>query len=172
MYSTEGDEESDGEDELGDEEEEADEADEAEEAEDGIQEGDERVPGGFLRELKPGLSYGRNARLKRNEVLFCADKETQKRISDLVIANHNQRYFKRYEPGRFKRHELQTTIELYLYFTRKKAGIAFSNFLSCNDCAFAVGFVKSVSSSVPVNRAVLFPGKSNPNLFPINKKEN
>ncbi|KAK3244888.1 hypothetical protein CYMTET_45522 [Cymbomonas tetramitiformis] len=97
MYSTEGDEESDGEDELGDEEEEADEADEAEEAEDGIQEGDERVPGGFLRELKPGLSYGRNARLKRNEVLFCADKETQKRISDLVIANHNQRYFKRRE---------------------------------------------------------------------------
>ncbi|KAK3248660.1 hypothetical protein CYMTET_41878 [Cymbomonas tetramitiformis] len=79
---------------------------------DGIKEGAKRVPGGFLRELAPGASYGRNAKLKRNEVLFGADNETQKRILELVTADPSARYFTRYEAGKFKRHEWQTTIEL------------------------------------------------------------
>ncbi|KAK3274490.1 hypothetical protein CYMTET_17323, partial [Cymbomonas tetramitiformis] len=79
---------------------------------DGIKEGAKRVPGGFLRELAPGASYGRNTKLKQNEVLFNADKETQRRILELVTADPSVRYFTRYEPARFKRHEWQTTIEL------------------------------------------------------------
>ncbi|KAK3281305.1 hypothetical protein CYMTET_10898 [Cymbomonas tetramitiformis] len=63
---------------------------------DGIKEGATRVPGGFLRELVRGASYGRNAQLKDNEILFNADKETQKRVSEMVAADPTTRYFTRW----------------------------------------------------------------------------
>ncbi|KAK3249735.1 hypothetical protein CYMTET_40851 [Cymbomonas tetramitiformis] len=79
----------------------------------GIKLGDKRVPaGGYLRELIPGASYGKIAKLKENEILFNADSDTQKRVSELVSSNHGSRYFTRYEAGKFKKHEWQTYVEL------------------------------------------------------------
>ncbi|KAK3240277.1 hypothetical protein CYMTET_49872 [Cymbomonas tetramitiformis] len=64
---------------------------------DGIKEGAKRVPGGFLRELAPGASYGRNAKLKRNEVLFAGPMDL--RTSDIFKCAFSNRQLQRLLAG-------------------------------------------------------------------------